>query len=84
MAYFLCGKANCFFCCFSVILEASNLVKALLKALVFLALKSFGWYFLPLYNCLTASLCCSLMTVKTRAMFFLTVLIFGKDGLCNF
>lgn len=63
---------------------ASYLVKALLMALVFLARKSFGWYFLPLYRSLTACLCCSLMIVNTRAMSFLTVLILGRDGLESF
>ena len=84
IAYFLCGKASCFFLCLSVTLVASYLVKALLMALVFLARKSFGWYFLPLYRSLTACLCCSLMIVNTRAMSFLTVLILGRDGLESF
>ena len=72
-AYFLSLKLAAFLAALVVSFLAWSLESPDLLALVALALRSFGVYFLDFHSLLAASLLFSFMMVRSLATFFLTI-----------
>jgi len=71
-AYFLNEKFLSLFYLLRVFFDSYILLSLLLMALVFLPLKSYGTHFLSLYSSLYSSRALQLITVRQRAIAFLT------------